>query len=286
MDQDKPLVWVTGARGLIGNYLVQTAGEKAPGWRVRGLARADADLTDFGAVERLFRQEAPRFILHCAALSRGVECQENPARARLQNVEVTRHLSRLASDIPFIFMSTDLVFDGRQGGYSEHARTNPLSVYGETKAEAEAVVLSNAKHCVVRTSINGGTSPAANRGFNEDMRRAWMAGRSLTLFTDEFRNPIPAVVTARAFWELVERFVPGIYHLAGTEKVSRWRLGELIAARWPQLQPKIQPGLLAEYQGPPRPADTSMHCSKLQRLLSFPLPGISEWLAQHPNEVF
>lgn len=286
MGTHKPLAWVTGARGLIGNYLVQTACEKAPGLQVRGLSRADVDLADFAAVEALFRRESPRFVVHCAALSRGVDCHADPARAKLQNVEVTRHLAGLAFDIPFIFLSTDLVFDGKQGGYSEHARTNPLSVYGETKAEAETVVLKNPKHCVVRTSLNGGTSPTANRGFNEDLRRAWQAGRTTTLFTDEFRNPIPAVVTARALWELVERFVPGIYHLAGTEKISRFHLGELVAARWPQLNPKIQAGTLAQYVGPPRPADTSLHCSKIQLLLSFPLPGISDWLAQHPNEVF
>lgn len=286
MDATKPLAWITGSRGLIGNYLVQTAGEKAPGWRVRGLSRKDADLTDFAAVETHFRNDPPQFIVHCAALTRGADCQADPRRARLNNVEATRHLAGLASDIPFILLSTDLVFDGRKGGYTESDATNPLSVYAETKAEAESVVMANPRHCVVRTSLNGGTSPSGNRGFNEEMRLAWQAGRELRLFTDEFRSPISAMVTARAIWELVERFVPGIYHLAGAERVSRWRLGELVAARWPQLHPKIHPANLSTHEGPPRPPDTSMRCSKLQMLLSFQLPGITEWLAQHPNEVF
>jgi len=61
------------------------------------------------------------------------------------------------------------------------------------------------------------------------------------LFTDEFRRPIPAVETARAVWELAALNQPGIYHVAGSERLSRWQIGQLIAARWPQLNPKIEP---------------------------------------------
>lgn len=282
----KPTVWITGARGLIGNYLVQTAGEFAPGCNVIGLAREQCDLSDFNAVDALFRSSPPRFVIHCAALSRSPDCQADPALAHRLNVGVTSHLAGLAGDIPFIFLSTDLVFDGRKGGYIETDTPNPLSIYAETKLEAEHAVIRNPRHAVVRTSLNGGTSPSRNRGFNEEMRRAWQEGRKLTLFTDEFRSPIPAMVTARALWELVERYVPGVYHLAGSERVSRWRLGELLAARWQQLNPGIVPGSLASYSGAPRPPDTSLNSSKIQQLLSFKLPGISEWLNQHPTEVF
>ena len=99
------------------------------------------------------------------------------------------------------------------------------------------------KHTVIRTSLNGGTSPTGDRGFNEQMRRAWQAGQTLRLFTDEFRSPIPAVVTARAVWELAARDRPGLYHVAGSERLSRWQIGQLLAARWPQLKPGIEPGL-------------------------------------------
>jgi dTDP-4-dehydrorhamnose reductase len=279
-------VWITGAGGLIGNYLLQTAPKFSETTQVVGLTRAQLDVTDFNSVRREFRCQQPRLLIHCAALSKSPECQGNPGLARRLNVEVTALLAELAANIPMVFLSSDLVFDGRAGNYDEVAPVNPLSVYAETKVAAERVVLHNSKHTVVRTSLNGGNSPAGNRGFNEEMRRAWQAGQTLRLFTDEFRSPIPAQATARAIWELAGRKQPGLYHVAGSERLSRWQMGQLLAGRWQQLNPKIEPASLREYQGAPRPPDCSLNCAKVQKLLSFPLPGLTAWLADHPNEPF
>lgn len=278
--------WVTGAGGLIGNYLVQTAREFAPGWEVRGLTRGQLELTDFAAVARAFRADAPSLVIHCAALSKSPACQADPALAQLLNVEVTACLAELAADIPLLFFSTDLIFDGRKGGYTETDAPNPLSVYAETKVAAEAVVLRNPRHAVVRTSLNGGASPTGDRGFNEEMRRMFRAGQVLNLFTDEFRSPLPALVTARAVWELSAQKVSGIYHLAGREKMSRWDIGRLIAARCPELQPQLRAGSLREYRGAPRAPDTTLDCTKAQQRLSFPLPGLAEWLKENPAAAF
>lgn len=284
--ENKKSVWITGAGGLIGNYLVQTAKQFAPEWSVQGLTRADLDLLDSAAVRKRFHQDTPQLVLHCAAMSQSPECQKNPGLARQLNVEVTALLAGLAAEIPFVFFSTDLVFDGRTGNYDESAAVNPSSIYAETKVAAERIVLANPRHTVIRTSLNGGTSPTGGRGFNEQLRRAFEDGATLNLFTDEFRNPIHAAVTARAVWELVRHNQPGLYHVAGREKMSRWDMGRVMAARWPQLQPKLVAGSLKEYHGAPRSPDTTLNCAKVQRLLSFPLPGLTEWLAAHPGEVF
>ena len=280
------LVWITGAAGLIGNYLVRTATQIAAAWRVRPLTRSDLDLTDCQKVEVLFRQEQPTAIFHCAALSKSPDCQSNPALARKLNIEVTQQLCELARDIPFIFFSSDLVFDGSTGNYDETSPVNPLSVYAETKVAAEQIVLSNPRHIVIRTSLNGGISPSGDRGFNEQLRNAWGAGETLRLFTDEFRCPIHAEVTARAAWELLAKNQPGFFHVAGSERLSRWQIGQLLAPRWPQLNPKMAATSLKEYQGAPRAPDTSLNCAKAQKLLSFQIPGLSAWLTAHPNESF
>jgi len=278
--------WITGAGGLIGNYLVQSAARFAPACTIVGLTRDQLDLTDFDAVRRMFGEQHPQLVIHCAGLSRSPACQDNPGLARKLNVEVSACLAELAADIPFILFSSDLVYDGRAGNYDESVPPNPLSVYAETKAAAEQIVLANPRHTVVRISLNGGNSPTGDRGFNEEMRRAWQAGRTLKLFTDEYRCPMPAVVTARAVWELAARNKPGLYHLAGRERLSRWEIGRLIAGRWPQLNPRVEPGSRKSYTGPARPADSSLNCAKVQRLLSFPLPGLSDWLTANPHELF
>lgn len=278
--------WVTGAGGLIGNYLVRVAPQFAPAWQVTGLTRADLDLLDFQAVRRAFAEQQPRLVIHCAAMSRSPDCQANPQAAHRINVEATAALADVAQDIAFVFLSSDLVFDGKKGNYAETDPVGPLSVYAETKVAAEKLVSANPRHTIIRTSLNGGSSPTGDRGFNEQMRRAWQAGESLKLFNDEFRCPIPAVATARAVWELAEQHVTGLFHLAGAERLSRAQIAQLIAERWPQLKPKIEITSRKEYRGAPRPADTSFNCAKVQQLLSFPLPGLTAWLQEHRDESF
>jgi dTDP-4-dehydrorhamnose reductase len=283
----EPLAWITGANGLIGNYLVQTAPRCAPGWRVRALTRDQFDLLDFAAVHQEFQKDKPQLIIHCAAITVVSDAQKNPELARRVNVEITRLLAELAAEIPLVFFSTDLVFDGRKGKYTETDATNPLHIYGETKLAAEKIVLKNPRHLVVRTSLNGGASPSGNRAFNEQLRRALQsAGQGMALFTDEFRCPIPAVETARAVWELAQKNCTGIYHVAGAEKLSRWQIGELLVKRWPEVTAKIESGSAKDFPGPPRALDTSLDISKTQKILNTPLPGLTEWLAANPNELF
>ena len=277
----EPLAWITGANGLIGNYLVQTAPQFAPRWRVRAVARADFDLLDFAAVEREFLKDKPQLVIHCAAITVVSEAQKNPVLARRVNVEVTQLLAELAAEIPFVFFSTDLVFGGRKGNYAETDALNPLHVYGETKVAAEEIVLKNPHHLVVRTSLNYGQSLSGNRAFNEQLRRSLQqAGHGMKLFTDEFRCPIPVVETARAVWELVQKNCAGIYHVAGAEKMSRYQIGELLVKGWPEITAVIEAGLAKDFPGAPRSLDTSLDLAKVQKVLSAPLPGLNGWLAR------
>ena len=276
-------VWITGARGLIGNYVAQTA---RSGFKSIGLTRQDLDLLDHSRVEKQFRTEKPDVIIHCAAISSNPFCQEHPELAQKTNVESTCFLASLAESIPFIFISTDLVFDGKKGAYVESDQPNPLSKYGETKAEAESHVLKNKEHTIIRTSLNGGTSPTGNRGFNENLHQIIRSGKTMTLFTDEFRSPISAKETAFALWEILGQNLTGILHLAGSERLSRYNIGRLLTDHWQEGQDQILPGSLSDYKGPPRAADTSLCCEKLQSKLSFPLPRFSQWLKDHPTNPF
>jgi len=278
--------WLTGSNGLIGNYVVRTAGQFGSQWRLRPLTRAQLDILDFKSVEREFKADRPELIIHCAAVSTVAEAQRNPALTKRLNVEATQFLAELASDVQFVLFSTDIIFDGRKGNYNETDTGNPLHVYGESKLAAEQIVLKNPRHLVLRTSINGGISRVGNRGFNEQLHAALESGQGMKLFTDEFRCPIFAGETARAVWELAERNCSGIFHVAGAEKLSRFQIGELLIRRWPSLKTKIEPGLAKDFPGPPRALDVSLDVSKVQKALATPLLGLTDWLAANPNEPF
>lgn len=274
-----PRVWITGAGGLLGGYLAKAAPQFAPGWQVVALKREELDLTDPAAVRARFQSDRPDAIIHCAAIAHSPVCQREPELARRVNIEATRHLAELAADIPLFFYSSDLVFDGKRGGYVETDAPNPVSVYAETKVAAEQVVLANPRHTVLRLSLNFGKSPTANRAFNEMLRNDLAAGKNFSLFTDEFRCPTAAQVTARATWELLQQRAAGLFHLCGADRLSRWEIANLLLPHWPALPGRIQPDTVKNYQGPPRPPDSSMNCAKVQRLLSFRLPGMAEALA-------
>jgi dTDP-4-dehydrorhamnose reductase len=261
-------------------HALAVAASRPSGWQAIPLTRETLDLADFGAVEKAYREQRPAAMIHCAALSKSPACQADPNRAKLLNVDVTRHLAELARDRPFFFFSTDLVFDGQKGGYTESDAVNPLSVYAETKVAAEQIVLANPRHTVVRTSLNHGASPTGDRAFNEEMRQQWLAGKTLRLFTDEYRCPIGATVTARAVWELLALGANGLFHLAGSERLSRWEIGELLARQHAALNPRLEPTSLTEYRGAPRSPDTSLDCRRIQAQLGFTIPGYRQWLAR------
>jgi dTDP-4-dehydrorhamnose reductase len=273
-----PRAIITGVAGLIGQYVVRAAPRWAPNWDVRGLTRADLDLTDHANVERTWRSIKPDVVIHCAALSRTQDCEQDPERARRINVDVTAHLAQLSRDIPFIFLSSGEVFDGRTGWYRETDEPRPLNVYGRTKLEAEQAVLQNPRHTVVRIVLTAGTSVSGDRSFVEVMCRTAQAGKDVTLYADEFRCPLPAGVIARVSWEVVDRRQPGLYHLGGSERLSRWEIGKSLLPWYPELEGRLVEGSARDHVGSPRPVDLSLRCDKIQSLLSFRIPGFREWL--------
>src|SRR4026209_2573962 len=274
---------ITGAAGLIGQYLVKTASRWAPGWDVLGLSRAELDLTERSNLETRIHALKPNLLIHCAALSRTKDCEQDPEQARRINVEATAHLARLSQDIPFIFLSSGEVFNGRTGWYGETDEPNPINVYGQTKLEAEQAVLQNPGHTVVRIVCAAGMSESGDRSFVEDMCRAAKAGKDVTLYADEFRCPLPAGVIARAVWALVDRRQTGLHHPGGSERLSRWEIGEALLPWYLELKGHLVRGSARNHVGSPRPADLSLRCDKIQRLLSFRIPGFREWLAGRPR---
>ncbi len=270
-------IWVTGSSGLIGSAVCRLSSRVIPDFEFVPMTRQRLDLTDHSAIREVFRSERPSGVIHCAAISRSPLCRNNPALAEQVNVEATRVLHEAAEDVPFIFFSSDLVFDGTKGNYSERDSPNPLGVYADTKVRAEGYVLRNPQHTVVRTSLNAGMSPSGDRSFVEEIRQALWQGKLLKLFTDEFRCPVPAEFTALAVLSLLRERACGIYHIAGGERLSRYEIGVLTAKMFGADTSQIVPGTLEDYEGDPRPADTSLNCLKLQQLIVGSLPSFSDW---------
>ena len=143
----KTRILITGASGLLG---LNTALEAAGDYEVFGQVHShplytrtfqviQADLLAPGAAERLLEQTRPDWVIHCAALANVDACETDPSLAAQTNIEVPRKLAQLVArgGARLLHVSTDAVFDGQQGDYTEDDAPNPLGVYAWTKLQAE-----------------------------------------------------------------------------------------------------------------------------------------------------
>jgi dTDP-4-dehydrorhamnose reductase len=250
---------VTGAGGQLGAYLLdELRGERVTAWS----GRADVDLADPRALDIGLRFANPDIILHAAALARVDDCRRDPALARQVNVEATARLAAFGGR--FAFVSTDLVFDGERAPYREGDARLPLSVYGRTKADAEAAVLAVPGTAIVRVSLLAGPSKNGRPNFWDDLADALRAGRPATLFADEWRTPLAYADAARALVTLARSDAAGVWHAGGPERLSRLDMGRRLAAALGVSDAPLVAGERNAGAAEPRPADVSLDSAKFR----------------------
>jgi dTDP-4-dehydrorhamnose reductase len=269
---------LTGASGHLGGYLLRqrreqgaavTAWSGRRGGELFGCPLWPVDLADDDAVASAFRQARPDIVLHAAALSTVAECYRQPERAERINARGSTILAELAdrAKARLVYVSTDMVFDGEQGGYREEDAVAPLSVYGHTKAAAEPAVLACPRGLVARVSLLFGPSLVGQPTFFDEQTAALQAGRPITLFHDEWRTPLSLLVAARGLLALAASDAAGVVHLGGPERLSRLEMGQRLAAflhRDPALLVSASRRRIAAAE--PRPRDLSLDCSRWRQL--------------------
>jgi dTDP-4-dehydrorhamnose reductase len=176
-----------------------------------------------------------------------------------------------AMGIPMVHVSTDYVFDGEAGPYTEDAPTRPLSVYGSTKLESEALVLArNPRSLVVRTMTLWGRGKGAKTSFVDFVRNSLSAGKPVRIVTDQWGNPTLAEDLALGIWKLVEAGKSGIYNVAGSEWNTRFQWAESIADHYGLDGSLIQSCLTADLkQAARRPLKSGLLTDKLVRDTGF-----------------
>lgn len=277
---------VTGASGLVGCRLMQHLCETGSAWGVYRQRRpgvafgnwVSVDLRDRLGTHQMLDRLRPSIIVHAAAYSDPVWCEQNPGEAGVLNFGGSFWLSQWASQHgAWLFhLSTDLVFDGRRGDYREEDDPHPISVYGWTKLAAElAVRTSNAPWTILRTSLIYGRSPGNDRGADEKLLLNWREGRKTPLFVDEYRNPTAVGELVLVIGELLRRRATGVWHVAGAERVSRWELGKRVAAVLGYSKELLLRRTIAEVPcNPPRAPDTTLNLDKIRSFLEYPFAGI------------
>lgn len=265
---------ITGASGLLGWSLCRLAcGE----WEVvgtmsthvvavSGVRMLRVDLTSAPDVTALFRDLRPQAVIHAAAVSSPNVCQTHPVESARINVETSILVASLCAEahIPCLFTSTDLVFDGLDPPYKEDHGTSPVNVYGIQKVRAEEGMMARYPGVTVcRMPLMFGDSGPSASSFIQPMVSAMREGRTLTLFTDEFRTPVSAADAATGLLMALRIGVAGILHLGGSERISRYDFGKLLARTLGMQGARLVPCLRQDIpMAAPRPQDVSLDSSK------------------------
>ncbi len=273
-------ILITGASGFIGSHLGKrlSAGHEVLGTVFRSPKKLPfhserLDLTGEFAVASLLQEFKPQVIVHAAALSRVIGCEERPADAVAVNVTATARLLRWAETLhaKLIFLSSDQVYSGVKGGYRESDAPDPVSVYGHTKLEAEQRVLaSTARTLVIRSNSVVGPSLGWGESFSDMVLNRLRAGRSIELFEDQYRSPIHI----RSLLDVLESACvldfSGLVHVGGPRRHSRLDVGYAVARAYGLSCDPITVSRFREHpQAAIMTADTSYDISRLKQLMPF-----------------
>ncbi len=274
---------VTGASGFLGWNICNAA---IKGWDIFGTVlthHADiagvkiirVDLRDFKELKKIFQEIHPNAVIHTAAVTNLNYCQTNREESQRVNVDASVHIADLCSDhqIPCVFTSTDIVFDGLNPPYREEDPVCPVNYYGEQKAKAEEDMLRRyPSTAVCRMPLMFGISGTANTSFIQPMVKAMKEGRELKLFTDEVRTPISGNTAVQGLFLALDN-IKGIINLGGMERISRYDFARLFMRVIGIQKANLLPCKQRDVNMPaPRPPDVSLDSSKAIALGFRPLP--------------
>jgi dTDP-4-dehydrorhamnose reductase len=290
MNQVRTRLLVTGASGLLGLNLALQAGDA--GYAVTGVVHDHplceapfnvlcADLSQPGEIARVFSETQPQVVVHCAAIANLETAESDPALAQRVNAELPGQLAQETArrGVSLVHLSTDSVFDGDAGGYSEKDIPHPLNTYARTKLSGEgAVAEANPAAIIARVNFYG-WSLLGKRSLAEWFFNNLTAHRPVKGFSDVYFSPLLVNDLADILLKMAAKGLSGIYHVASRESLSKYAFGIALARQFGLDENLISPhsvdesGLAAR-----RSHNLTLNTAKLTRDLGMTLPAQPEGL--------
>jgi dTDP-4-dehydrorhamnose reductase len=253
---------VTGGGGMLGRKLVSLAPSRD--WSVRA--------TWFGkrpALRAEWVQADVRDAEAVAQAMKGVDAVVHTAYRQADdawstNVDGSEVVARAAADARLVHLSSDIVFDGTLGHYSEEDTPSPVNDYGRSKAEAELRVAdAHPAATIVRTSLIYGTPDGPQERLAREGKR---------FYVDEFRSPVHVEDLAQAVLEVLDLEFPGPLHIGGSDDISRYDFAVLLGA---------DTGAVERSQTTPdRAPDVTLDSSQAAELLTTRVRGVYDVLGR------
>ena len=280
-------VIITGANGFLGHYLCKQLLEKKinvvatgkgacrlPFTGEEGFTYVEMDFTDAFSVHDVFEKYQPSVVVHAGAMSKPDECEENQWEAYTINVEgtVTLLVNAEAFNSFFVFVSTDFVFDGEKGMYSEtDIPANPVNYYGKTKLDAEEAVQEYEKDwAIVRTVLVYGKPLAGRTNILTVVKEKLEKGESYNVFNDQVRTPTYVEDLAAGIVAIIEKKAIGIFHLSGEDILTPYEMAVVTAEHLNLNASLVKSVIASEFIQPAkRPLRTGFDISKAKKELNY-----------------
>lgn len=277
-------ILITGAFGQLGraistklkenNTLFQT-GRSLPD----GQHGIYLDIQNKLLVKEVIDLTNPDLIINAAAMTNVDGCENNPDLAKEINIAGVQHLCE-SFDGKIIHLSTDYVFDGTSGPYSETDNVNPISIYGETKLASERIILSqNKKHLVIRGNVIYDDSNYTNASFLNWVVNSLKENQSINVVNDQFNNPTWTESLADVIAMCCSNEISGLWHWGDGDLLSRFDFALKIANAYELDSSLIQPISTKELnQKAPRPLKSGLKPDNLAHALNIIPPKIDDCL--------
>jgi dTDP-4-dehydrorhamnose reductase len=290
-------ILVTGANGLLGQHLLQLLLAETD-WQVIGTGKGPCrlpivqgsrfvyqqlDITDGPAAFNFYLQVKPDLVIHAAALTQVDNCEQKPVACWNTNVTATRFLVEAAKKFRpfFIFVSTDFVFDGAAGPYSETDEPNPVNYYGSSKVAGEKEVLqSGLDAAVVRTClVYGHTHDGSRSNIISWVKSNLEQGKHIKVVTDQWRTPTLVQDLAKGILLIAQKRATGIFHISGKEMLTPYDMAMATATYYGLDAALIEKVTADTFTQPAmRPPKTGFDIAKAQAQLGYQPHSFAEGL--------
>lgn len=289
-------ILITGSNGLLGQKLVELLSQLSD-IKVIATARGEnrlpfkegyeyhsMDIADREQVETVIEKTQPAAIIHGAAMTNVDQCESEKETCWAQNVKAVEYIAAVCRkhDIFLCHVSTDFIFDGANGPYTEEGEANPLSFYGWSKYAAEKVV----QHAGIRWGI---ARTVLVYGIAYDMSRSniilWVKksleeGKNIKVVTDQWRTPTLAEDLAKGCFLIADQEAQGIFNISGKDLLTPHEMAMMTADYF-----HLDKSLIAEAdsstfsQPAKRPARTGFVLDKSRTVLGYEPHSFTEGIA-------
>lgn len=279
-------ILITGSNGLLGQTLTQLITSTRCAELVassngsnrypvtEGYQYVDLNIADERQLREIVSWINPDVVINTAAITNVDICHQERELCQRVNVEAVKQLADICAEkgIRLIHLSTDFVFDGEAGPYAEDAVPNPLSVYGQSKYDAEKAIQASSCHwAILRTILVYGVTANMSRSNVVLWAKAALEkGEPIRVVNDQWRMPTLALDLAGACLLVSEKEAAGIFHISGNEMMSVYELVQRVAEYW-SLDKKLIDAVSSDVlnQEARRPKKTGFILDKAKSVLGY-----------------